>query len=138
MRILLMAILTSILLSGCNGVKLLDIISSPAPTIIQQPPAPRAVIMRPIKWKVLNAEILKELLKNNENVQFIALTSAGYENLSLNMAELRRYMQQQKQIIIYYQSLTNGANIDTPKGKKWKFKDLNFLNDKKIKPESKT
>tara|TARA_B100002019_G_scaffold289794_1_gene306148 strand:- start:823 stop:948 length:126 start_codon:yes stop_codon:yes gene_type:complete len=27
-----------------------------------------------------------------------------YENLSLNFAELRRYIEQQKQIIIYYEN----------------------------------
>ena len=34
---------------------------------------------------------------------YIALSVKDYENLSLNFAELRRYIEQQKQIILYYE-----------------------------------
>lgn len=139
MRNLLIIILSSTLLSGCAaGARMIDIISEPAPIVIQQPPPPRAVTMRKVEWKVLNTEILAELLEKDENTRFVALTSDGYNNLSLNMSELKRYLQQQKQIIIYYQNLTSGADIDTPEGEKWRFKDLNFLNDEAVTPNSDT
>jgi hypothetical protein len=31
------------------------------------------------------------------------MTIKGYENLSLNVAELRRYINQQKSLIVYYE-----------------------------------
>ena len=33
----------------------------------------------------------------------MAVTPKGYENLSLGMQELRRYILQQKEIIVYYE-----------------------------------
>ena len=119
-----MLLLSSLLLTGCAGTRILDIISEPAPIVIQHPPPPRGVTMRKVEWRVLNATILQKMLENGDDVQFIALTPAGYENLSLNMSEIKRYIKQQKQVIIYYQSITDGAKVDTPEGKRWQFKDL--------------
>tara|TARA_B110000977_G_scaffold199766_1_gene288138 strand:- start:809 stop:955 length:147 start_codon:yes stop_codon:yes gene_type:complete len=34
---------------------------------------------------------------------FVALSVKDYENLALNVAELRRFINQQKEIIIYYE-----------------------------------
>jgi len=34
---------------------------------------------------------------------FVALSVKDYENLALNVAELRRFINQQKEIIVYYE-----------------------------------
>jgi len=34
---------------------------------------------------------------------YVALSVKDYENIGLNFAELKRYIEQQKQIIIYYE-----------------------------------
>jgi len=40
---------------------------------------------------------------------FIVTTVQGYENLSLNLAELRRFIEQQQELIVYYErSITRG------------------------------
>ena len=54
--------------------------------------------------KVNYKEFIKEYEKNNGGDSYIALSVKDYENLSLNFAELRRYIEQQKQIIIYYEN----------------------------------
>ena len=41
--------------------------------------------------------------KKNGGDSYIALSVKDYENLSLNFAELRRYIEQQKLIIVYYE-----------------------------------
>jgi hypothetical protein len=41
--------------------------------------------------------------KENGDLLFYAISVRDYETLALNMAELRRFIQQQKQIIIYYE-----------------------------------
>ena len=124
MKNLLIILLSSLFLIGCSGTKVLDIFAEPAPIVIQHPPPPRALTMFKVEWRVLNAAILKEMLENGDDVQFIALTPAGYENLALNFGEIKRYIKQQKQVIIYYQKLTDGAEVETKEGKKWKLKDL--------------
>jgi hypothetical protein len=39
----------------------------------------------------------------------------SYETLALNVAETRRYLEQQKQIIIYYESAITGEKQEEPK-----------------------
>ena len=124
MKNLLIILLSSFVLVGCSGTKALDIFAEPAPIVIQHPPPPRALTMLKVEWRVLNAAILKEMLEQGDDVQFIALTPTGYENLALNFGEIKRYIKQQKQVIIYYQKLTDGAEVETKEGKKWKLKDL--------------
>ena len=50
-----------------------------------------------------------EYAKKNGGDSYIALSVKDYENLSLNFAELRRYIEQQKQIIVYYE---NAVTVD--------------------------
>jgi hypothetical protein len=48
-------------------------------------------------------EFVTEFEKKNGGDAYIAISVKDYENLSLNFAELRRYIEQQKQIILYYE-----------------------------------
>ena len=48
-------------------------------------------------------EFKKEFEAKNGADAYIAISVKDYENLSLNFAELRRYIEQQKQIIVYYE-----------------------------------
>ena len=41
-----------------------------------------------------------------------------YENLGKNFAELRRYIEQQKQIIVYYEEATRPSESETDDGDK--------------------
>ena len=44
---------------------------------------------------------------------YVALSMRDYENLALNIAELRRYLNQQTQIIVYYEdAVTPEPNKD--------------------------
>ena len=51
-----------------------------------------------------NFEEFKErFVKENGDFLFYALSVRDYETLALNMAEIKRYILQQKEIIIYYE-----------------------------------
>ena len=51
-----------------------------------------------------NFEEFKErFVKENGDFLFYSLSVRDYETLALNMAEIKRYIQQQKEIIIYYE-----------------------------------
>ena len=54
--------------------------------------------------KVNYEDFIKEYEKKNGADSYVALSIKDYENLSYNFAELRRYIEQQKQIIIYYEN----------------------------------
>ncbi len=47
--------------------------------------------------------MIKAYAKKNGADSYIAISVKDYENLALNFAELRRYIEQQKQIIVYYE-----------------------------------
>ena len=51
-----------------------------------------------------NLEIfLEEYEKQYGEVAFVVISMQDYENLALNIAELRRYINQQIEIIVYYE-----------------------------------
>lgn len=48
-------------------------------------------------------EFVKEFSEIYGDVAFVALSMKDYENLALNIADLRRYINQQGEIIVYYE-----------------------------------
>ena len=69
---------------------------------------PKPVQLNDVKIYVVSKENYEEFVKEfeakNGSDAYIAISVKDYENLSLNFAELRRYIEQQKQIIIYYEN----------------------------------
>ena len=49
-------------------------------------------------------EFVEKFTAKNGEATYIAISIKDYENLSLNFAELRRYIEQQQQIIVYYEN----------------------------------
>ena len=68
---------------------------------------PKQVQLNDVKIYVVSSENYEEFRKEfeakNGGDAYIAISIKDYENLSLNFAELRRYIEQQKQIIVYYE-----------------------------------
>lgn len=48
-------------------------------------------------------QFLAKMVEQDGQLAIIALTVRGYENLSLNVSELERYIRQQKEVIVYYE-----------------------------------
>ena len=46
---------------------------------------------------------LKEFKEQYGEVAFVVLSMKDYENLALNIADIRRFMNQQTEIIVYYE-----------------------------------
>ena len=69
---------------------------------------PKQVQLNDVKIYVVSKinydEFIKSYEKKNGADSYIAISVKDYENLSLNFAELRRYIEQQKQIIVYYEN----------------------------------
>ena len=49
-------------------------------------------------------EFLQEFEELHGSVAFVAISMKDYENLALNIADMRRYLNQQKEIIVYYEN----------------------------------
>ena len=61
-----------------------------------------------MKWWVVTEENFKEFnekfeKENGDPLVAYVLSVRDYETLALNIAEIKRYIEQQKQIIIYYE-----------------------------------
>ena len=78
---------------------------------------PKPVQLVDTRIHVVNKDILEEFIQEfqelNGDLAFVALSIRDYENLALNVGELRRFINQQTQIIVYYEdNLTPEANKD--------------------------
>ena len=102
-------LLTSLTLMGCSlmpepkVVTVTKVVKQEVPTVAR----PKQVQLSDVKIYVVSklnyAEFVKAYEKKNGADSYIALSVKDYENLALNFAELRRYIEQQKQIIVYYE-----------------------------------
>ena len=59
----------------------------------------------------------KRFVKENGDLVFYALSVRDYESLALNMADLKRYIQQQKEIIVYYEEAVKPIKKEDNNGK---------------------
>jgi hypothetical protein len=68
---------------------------------------PKPVQLNDVRVYVVNERILDQFIsefkERHGEVAFVALSMQDYENLALNVAELRRFINQQTQIIVYYE-----------------------------------
>lgn len=68
---------------------------------------PKPVQLNDVKVHVVNKEnyedFVKEFEQENGQLAYVALSMRDYENLALNVAELRRYINQSIDIIVYYE-----------------------------------
>ena len=104
---------TSLLISGCSGIW-----SKPEKEVVVQTkileknipimPRPKGVKLHDVRIYVVSPsenfeEFKKEFEAKNGGDSYVAISIKDYENLSDNFAELRRYIEQQKAIIVYYE-----------------------------------
>ena len=59
-------------------------------------------------------KFIKEFKEVYGDLAFVAISMKDYENLALNIADMRRFLNQQKEIIIYYENALSvkSQNID--------------------------
>ena len=108
-----------LLASGCSmlgsnreipDVKPVEVVTVVEKAPMYHPPLPNQINPVPVEWTVLNPELMQEYLDDlNEgnaptNVWY-SLTTKGYENLSTNMAEVKRYIRQVLNVLKYYREL---------------------------------
>ena len=95
-------------LAACGSTESIQVETAPVKLQIIQPEPPPPIRPIPVEFKVVSKSNqtaqLKLLLADSD--AFIALTTRDYENLSLNMADITRYLKQQQSIIDYYKKMT--------------------------------
>ena len=108
---------STLLISGCS------LIRSPEETVVVQSQvvekrialqaAPKPVSLDEPKFYIVTADNFDEFIEKYKNETgdpwvFYAMSVRSYETLALNLGELRRYLEQQKSIIVYYEDSITG------------------------------
>ena len=92
-----------------------DIIQTEIPTQAR----PKGVSLSNIKFYVVTKENLNEFLKNfekeNSDTVFYAISVKDYEKMALNIADLRRYINQQDKLILYYEKAVKKPEVKPEK-----------------------
>ncbi len=121
--IVLVSAFTIALSSGCSVLPKVDFTPPPPVKVITeevkvdiyQPPLPNEIGLEDVAWFVITKDNWEESVAKVEGLlggDFVvmALTPKGYENMAYNLQEIRRYIRQQKEIILYYRKATNAAD----------------------------
>jgi hypothetical protein len=103
-----------LLLSACAQQPRIEYVELETPIEIKG--RPRPISMQGVRWWVVTQENMESFLerfgKENGETVYIAISVKDYENLSLNMAEIKRFLEQQNNIIVYYEDSINKTNTE--------------------------
>lgn len=117
--------LTLISFMGCSTtpeprpIPQVKVITQEVETEIYHPPLPQEVRLEDIRWIVITKDNLDEQIVEAEKLlggEFVvfAMIPTDYENFAWNIQELRRFIRQQKEIILYYREATGAGENDEP------------------------
>ena len=102
-----------LLLGGCASTPVTEVLIKTKPIEIEiaQPERPKEIKLERPEWFVVNSSNLQEFLEKVRKIQsdepvFFAFTPQDYEKMSYNLQEIRRYVLQQNEIIVYYEKMT--------------------------------
>jgi hypothetical protein len=91
-------------------VKQVEVVTIEKPAPVYHPPLPNQISPLPVEWRVLTPETMQVYLDDLNAGKapvdaYYGLTPKGYENLSTNIAEIKRYIRQVLSVIEYYRDL---------------------------------
>jgi len=104
-------LLLSLVISSCsswNPLKTIEIKTVEVERNVPLQNRPRQLDLADIHWYVVTEENFAEFKKrfqkeNGDPLVAYVISVKDYETLAIDMAEIKRYIDQQKQIIIYYE-----------------------------------
>ena len=114
-------ILGILLLTACSSYKpekeivTVEKIIKPQIQVVERP---KPVQMNDIKFYVVTEQNLDAFIerfgKENGEIVFYSISVRDYENMAVNLGELRRYIEQQNSVILYYETAVNPPIEEKP------------------------
>jgi len=90
--------------------KQIEVTAKPLDRKIVQPIMPREIDLQEPRWIVITPENWEEQLAMIEEQEgelvFLAMTIPDYEVMAYNMQELKRYITELKDVVVYYRKVT--------------------------------
>lgn len=100
------------MVSNCSLIptKQIEVSAKPIERKIVQPIMPREIDLQEPMWIVVTPENYKEQLAFIEEQEgelvFLAMTIPDYEVMAYNMQEIKRYITELKDVVVYYRKVT--------------------------------
>ena len=103
-----------ILMMACScsllPTKQIEVTAKPMDRTIVQPVMPREIDLKEVRWLTITPENYEEqfaVIENQEGeLVFLAMTVPDYEVMAYNMQELKRYITELKDVVVYYRKVT--------------------------------
>lgn len=119
-------LLLSLVISSCstwNPLKTIEIKTVEVERNVPLQNRPRQLDLADIHWYVVTEENFAEFKKrfqkeNGDPLVAYVISVKDYETLAIDMAEIKRYIDQQKQIIIYYEKALSPKEEEPKEDKK--------------------
>lgn len=90
--------------------KQIEVSAKPIERKIAHPVMPREIDLREPMWIVVTPSNYEEQLarieKQEGELVFLAMTIPDYEVMAYNMQELKRYINELKEVVVYYKTVT--------------------------------
>ena len=102
--------------SSCSLIptKQVEIVAKPIERTIVQPIMPREIDLKDPYWYVVSDKNIEDFLvqieKDQGQVVFVAMSVPDYELMAYNMQELKRYINELKEVVVYYRKVTVSKN----------------------------
>ena len=119
-------LLLSLVISSCsswNPLKTIEVKTVEVERNVPLQNRPRQLDLADIHWYVVTEENFAEFKKrfqkeNGDPLVAYVISVKDYETLAIDMAEIKRYIDQQKQIIIYYEKALSPKEEEPKEDKK--------------------
>ena len=119
-------LLLSLVISRCsswNPIKTIEVKTVEVERNVPLQNSPRQLQLNAIHWYVVTEENFAEFKKkfqeeNGDPLVAYVISVKDYETLAIDMAEIKRYIEQQKQIIIYYEKALSPKEEEPKEDKK--------------------
>jgi hypothetical protein len=119
-------LLLSLIISSCstwNPLKTIEVKTVEVERNVPLQNRPRQLDLADIHWYVVTEENFAEFKKrfqkeNGDPLVAYVISVKDYETLAIDMAEIKRYIDQQKQIIIYYEKALSPKEKEPKEDKK--------------------
>ena len=103
-----------ILMMACScsllPTKKIEVTAKPMDRTIVQPVMPREIDLKEVRWLTISPENYEEqfaVIEDQEGeLVFLAMTVPDYEVMAYNMQELKRYITELKDVVVYYRKVT--------------------------------
>ena len=104
----------TILMMACScsllPTKEIQVTAKPMDRTIVQPVMPREIDLKEVRWLTITPENYEEqfaVIEDQEGeLVFLAMTVPDYEVMAYNMQELKRYITELKDVVVYYRKVT--------------------------------